>query len=115
MFHPLTSVLSEVLQDCVILRKKKKNPILANPFDYNTWKYPSLEILANYSKSEKIKDMDRALRSSACGMGGGGKCQMPEEEMSAGKEADPWGESQADRQEKVWEGHGRKVRAMREL
>ena len=74
MFHPLTSVLSEVLQDCVILRKKKKNPILANPFDYNTWKYPSLEILANYSKSEKIKDMDRALRSSACGMGGGGTC-----------------------------------------
>lgn len=73
MFHPLTSVLSEVLQDCVILRKKK-NPILANPFDYNTWKYQSLEILANYSKSEKIKDMDRALRSSACGMRGGGKC-----------------------------------------
>jgi len=34
----------------------------------------SLEIPANYSKSEKIKDMDRALRSSACGMVGGGKC-----------------------------------------
>lgn len=77
MFHLLTSVLSEVLQDCVTLRekKKKKITILANPFDYNTWKYQSLEILANYSKSEKNKDMDRALRSSACGVGGGFRCQ----------------------------------------
>ena len=74
MFHPLTSVLSEVLQDCVTQRKKKIT-ILANPFDYNTWKYQSLEILANYSKSEKNKDMDRALRSSACGVGGGVRCQ----------------------------------------
>ena len=54
--------------------EKKKITILVNPFDYNNWKYQSLEIPANYSKSEKIKDMDRALRSSACGMVGGGKC-----------------------------------------
>lgn len=55
--------------------EKKKNTILANPFDYNTWKYQSLEILANYSKSEKNKGMDTALRSSACGVEGGVRCQ----------------------------------------